>query len=598
VLGGLLGCVCASLVAPVQAAFAVTVTTGTISSVEGAQFSGPVGSFSDLGLVGCQALSSYTATVAWGDDHTTSTATLGTPSETGLTCTYPLAASHRFDTVGNGQTFTVSVTGSLGSDSATGTANVSPAPLSSKPVQIAAVEGASFTATVATFADAFTGRPASHYTATVDWGDGSGTATGTVVPVADGSFEVAASHTYTNVGTYTTTVAISDPDGSRTTATSTTTVTAAALSSTGVANTATEGQPFAATIAKFADAYAGRPASRYTATVDWGDGSPTTTPTVVADPAGGFDVNAGHTYANYGTYMTTVTISDPEGSQTTAVGRTDVADAALNSSGLGITGVAGQPITALLATFTDADPGRPASHYTATIDWGDGSSTSASGIVADAEDQDFDVAGSHTYASAGSYPTTITISDPGGSQTVAVSTAHIAAPPPPPPPPTPPAPPATGTPTTTDATPAPSTAPVSTPAPTPAKTTVVGILPTPKVSLTSPRLSGSKTTISIAVGCPAGQASCQGVVRLTTLPAASSKIAALRRGTTIGSVLFVLHPGQSKTFSVHIASKILHLLRDAGTARVQGVAVAFGKTGSATSSGAVARIATAAPKPR
>jgi len=84
---------------------------------------------------------------------------------------------------------------------------------------------------------------------------------------------------------------------------------------------------------------------------------------------------------------------------------------------------------------------------------------------------------------------------------------------------------------------------------------------------------------------------------LTTLPSSGSKVAALRRGATVGSVLFVLHPGQSKTFTIHIATKTLRLLRQAGIARVQGVAVDFGQTGNATSSGAVAKIAATRRKP-
>jgi hypothetical protein len=63
-------------------------------------------------------------------------------------------------------------------------------------------------------------------------------------------------------------------------------------------------------------------------------------------------------------------------------------------------------------------------------------------------------------------------------------------------------------------------------------------------------------------------------------------------------VLFVLHPNQSKSFSVHIANQTLRLLRQAGTARVQGVAVVFGQIGSATSSGGIATIAAVTAKPK
>ncbi|HEX3873541.1 MAG TPA: hypothetical protein VHW26_05310 [Solirubrobacteraceae bacterium] len=580
---------CAPLLVGVPSAFAVTVTAGTLSSVEGAPFTGQVATFSDVALLACQSIASYSSTVAWTDDGTTTAATIGTPAFNGLSCTYPVIAQHRFTAIG-AQHMTVSVAGPLGSDSATGTANVTAAPLNSQPVPATAVEGASFTATLATFTDGFAGRPASHYTAAVDWGDGS-TSLATVVPTAaTGTFDIAASHTYADVGNYATTVRITDPEGSHTTAASTTSVADAPLSSTPVAKTVLEAQQFSATLARFADADPGRPASHYTATVDWGDGSGPSPASVVADPAGGFDANAGHTYADAGTYTTTVTITDPGGSQSTAVGQTTVADRPLHSAGIATNAVAGQAFTANMAVFTDDDAGRPASHYAATVDWGDGSTTPAPSITADTAGG-YEVSATHTYAAAGSFPTTVTITDPGGSQTTASSTATVAPAPAPPPADTPP-------PTTPDSPATP--APAATPTPTPTKTTAASILPTPKVSLTSPRLSSAGTTISIGVTCPTGGASCQGVVRLTTLPAAGSKVAALRRGTTLGSVLFVLHPGQSKTFSVHVAAPTLRLLRQAGTARVQGVAVGFGQAGSATATGAVARIAAAgsAAKPK
>jgi PKD repeat protein len=548
----------------VQSAFAVTVSAGSVSSVEGAQFSGQVATFSDLAVLACQAISSYKSSVTWGDDNSTSTATVGTPTQNGLSCTYPVSAAHRFVAIGP-QHFTVAVAGSLGSDSATGSATISAAPLSSQAQHISAVEGAAFTAAVATFTDGFAGRPASHYTASVEWGDGASTAAATIVPAAGGGFAVQASHTYTNVGSYATTVRISDPEGSRTTATSSTTVADAPLTSVGVANTTIENQAMSATVARFTDADPGRPASHYSASVNWGDGSSTAAATVTADAGGGYDVSAGHMYANPGTYTTTVVVSDADGSQTTAAGQANVADAPLSSAGIAINAVAGAAFPANLAVFTDADAGRPASHYAATVNWGDGSTTATPTIVGDPAGG-YEVSSSHTYAKAGSYPITVTITDAGGSRTVASSTATVSSPP---------APPLLSTGTTTTA-PSGAAKPATTPA---------------KVGLTSPRLSPSRTSIAINVTCPTGGASCQGVVRLTTLPASGSKVAALRRGATIGSVLFVLHPNQTKTFSVHIAAKTLRLLREAGTARVQGVAIAFGQTGNSTSSGAIAKIA-------
>jgi hypothetical protein len=591
VVGGLLGCVCAPLIAPAQSAFAVSVSPGTISSVEGSQFSGQVATFSDLSLVVCQASSTYRSSVNWSDDNATSAASVGAPTQNGLTCTYPVSAGHRFTAVG-AQHFTVAVTGTLGSDSATGRANITPAPLTSQPAQISAVEGGPFTAAVATFTDGFAGRPASHYTATVAWGDGSTTGA-TVVPTATGGFEVDAGHTYAAVGTYPTAVRVSEPEGSQTAAASTTTVADAPLSSSGVAGSAVEQVDFTHTVARFADADPGRPVGHYAATVNWGDGSGTAAATITTDPAGGYDVNASHSYATPGTYTTTVGIGDADGARSTATSQTSVADAPLGSAGIAIHAIAGQAFPAGLAVFTDADAGRPASHYSASVNWGDGSPATAATITADSSGSGYGVGSNHTYAKAGTYPIVVTITDStGGSRTIASSTATVAAAPPPP------APAAAATPadagTTTHA--ASTTKPAASPSPAPgpaAKPSATGVLPTPKVGLTSPRLSSSRTNISIDVTCPAGGASCQGVVRLTTLPSPRSKVAALRRGTIIGSVLFVLHPGQSKTFTIHVATKTLRLLRQAGLPQVRGIAVAFGQTGNATTSGPVAKLAVA-----
>src|SRR5207302_853986 len=59
-------------------------------------------------------------------------------------------------------------------------------------------------------------------------------------------------------------------------------------------------------------------------------------------------------------------------------------------------------------TFTDPDSSAVATDYAATIEWGDGTTTtgSVSGSAGS-----FSVSGSHTYAEENSYPLTVTISD-------------------------------------------------------------------------------------------------------------------------------------------------------------------------------------------
>ena len=71
----------------------------------------------------------------------------------------------------------------------------------------------------------------------------------------------------------------------------------------------------------------------YTATVNWGDGTPTVS-AMITEPAGPglpFDVSQaailGHTYAEEGNYVTTIVISDSGGSKTIVNGAVTVADA-------------------------------------------------------------------------------------------------------------------------------------------------------------------------------------------------------------------------------------------------------------------------------
>ena len=67
------------------------------------------------------------------------------------------------------------------------------------------------------------------------------------------------------------------------------------------------------------------------------------------------------------------------------------------AAGPTVSGTEGTAISdATVATFTDANPNATASDFTATIDWGDGTSTS--GTVVAQSGGSFAVDGTHTYA--------------------------------------------------------------------------------------------------------------------------------------------------------------------------------------------------------
>ena len=89
---------------------------------------------------------------------------------------------------------------------------------------------------------------------------------------------------------------------------------------------------------------------------------------------------------------------------------------------------AGVAFKAKVATFTHANPAGAASDYTATITWGDGTASTA-GTVSAAAGGGFEVTGSHTYAAAGKYTTSIAINDVGGAKATATSSASVVGPP-------------------------------------------------------------------------------------------------------------------------------------------------------------------------
>ena len=175
----------------------------------------------------------------------------------------------------------------------------------------------------------------------------------------------------------------------------------------------------------FTDANGAGAVGDYTATINWGD-STSSAGTVTASGTG-FSVHASHTYVEEGTYAVTVTVADFGGATTSTTGSAIVADAPLTAGTLTVgNGVAGVTPAPLAFAFTDANPAGTASDFTATIDWGD--STSSAGTVA-ASGTGFTAQGSHTYAHAGTYTVTVTVTDVGGSTASATDSTTITAPP-------------------------------------------------------------------------------------------------------------------------------------------------------------------------
>jgi hypothetical protein len=192
--------------------------------------------------------------------------------------------------------------------------------------------------------------------------------------------------------------------------------------------TTPEGTAFNGQVATFSDADTSKTAADFTVTVDWGDG--TTSAGTVTGSSGSFTVSGQHTYSDEGSFPFTVTVTEigPGGATASSSATATVTEAdQLAGSPVTFTTVSGSPFSGAVATFTDANTANVAGDFTATIDWGDGTTTSG---IASGGAGSFTVSGSHTYASAGSYPVTVTLTDdaPGTATAKVTSTANVAAP--------------------------------------------------------------------------------------------------------------------------------------------------------------------------
>ena len=170
----------------------------------------------------------------------------------------------------------------------------------------------------------------------VNWGDGSALQTLdadnlTLNGSPDGVvFTINASHTYDNVGTYAYTMTVTSAGGSQATISGSAIIADAPLTAIPTALIATSESPvypvpqfgvpvFSGLVGSFSSTDPLLTPGSFTATIDWGDGSPNSAATSITQPEGPgttFDVYGSHTYASSGvpgyTYPITVFVTETD----------------------------------------------------------------------------------------------------------------------------------------------------------------------------------------------------------------------------------------------------------------------------------------------
>ena len=400
--------------ATVTEADSLSGTPVTFSAIAGTSVTATVATFSDT--LTTNVAGDFTATIDWGD----ATVTAGTVSGGGGA--FAVSGTHTYAATG---TFSVTVTLSddapgTATATVTSTAHVGTTVLTVTPINISAIEHTAFNGSVASFTDSDTTKTSASFNASINWGDGT-TSLGTITG-GSGSFSVTGQHTYTDEGSFPLSITVTEnpPGTSTASASSTATVTDAdSLSGTPVVFTVTKGSLFSGTVARFSDSDTANVAGDFTATIGWGDG--TTTPGTVSGSAGAFAVSGTHTYAISGNLPVTVTLSDDApGTATARVISTAIVNNILIATAVGVSATEQTAFNGKVASFTDSDTTRKAASFTASINWGDGATTS--GTIAGSNGS-FTVTGQHTYADEGSFPLSVTVAENAPSTVTSTATA-------------------------------------------------------------------------------------------------------------------------------------------------------------------------------
>ena len=412
----------------------------------------PIGTFVDANPFATAA--DHAVTVTWGDGGPASIGTVTLVGRNGTSSVFAISGNRVYSSV-TGSPFTVTAVVTDAGGSSVTVNTTATITQSSIAVSVFAQNGSAGLPLVASvpfalFTDSNGAAAPGAYTATVNWGDGTAPVTfpaGAGIALVSGNqlrFTVPASNTYARPSLYPITVTIAGPDGRVGVGGSSALIAAPVFS--GVAGgpnitTAVEGTalPGSTSVAVFTVANPSATAAGYTATIDWGDGTPfslgVVAPTGTTATTASFRITGAHTYTRYnaGPLTVRVNITDAFGTTVNATTTvTAVADAPLSGPApLAIVGAAGQLLVDVpLGTFVDANPFATPADHAVTISWGDGNPNTV-GLVSlvgrNGTGSVFAISGSRVFPSVTGSPFAISavVTDAGGSTVTVNTTATI-----------------------------------------------------------------------------------------------------------------------------------------------------------------------------
>jgi hypothetical protein len=268
---------------------------------------------------------------------------------------------------------------------------------------------------VAAIADSSGTLNASDFSATIKWGDGA-TTSGTIVATPQaGTFAVQGAHIYTEEGSDIVRVTVTRSNSTDHPAAIIETAFVsdpAVVPVGGLTFTAVQGAaPAAQLLATFTDPAGNESVSDYSARIAWGD-TTITAGTVTFNPTGNdFLVTGGddHIYTQPGTFTVAVTVSHDAAADATTMDTASVSQpSVVAQGGFTYTNVeGGTALNETVATFTDPAGPQPLNSYSATISWGDGTTTA--GVISRMPGNPFTVVGSHSFADEGNGPIEVAI---------------------------------------------------------------------------------------------------------------------------------------------------------------------------------------------